>query len=204
MLHTKTVEPGTLDVIQALFKKNYMQPYILVGGTSLALQIGHRSSTDIDLFTNKPHDTEQLLELLKQDFDVELRNRYQHALFVNINGVKTDIVTQSCRLIDEPVYADGLRLASLKEIAPMKLLAITNRGRKRDFIDLYFLIQQFSLEKMFGFYKEKFETDNYYLILRSLTYFKDADMDGDLKYYFPYKWDNIKKAIVKETMKIKL
>jgi len=77
-------------------------------------------------------------------------------------------------------------------------------GRKRDFIDLYFLIQQFSLEKLLLLFKEKFENDNYYIILRSLTYFKDADEDADLKYYFPYNWDDIKKTIVNETRKIKL
>ena len=202
MLHTKTVEPGTLDVIRALFSKPYMQPYLLVGGTALALQLGHRSSTDIDLFTNKPHDTEELLELLKQDFDIEVRNRYKHALFVNINTVKTDIVKQNSNIIDAPVIIDNIRMASLKEIAPMKLLAITNRGRKRDFIDLFFLIQHFSLEKMLLFYKEKFESDNYYFILRSLTYFVDADTDSDLKYYFPFSWKKIKNAIIKETAKL--
>jgi len=204
MLHTETVEPGTLDVIRALFSKQYMQPYLLVGGTALALQLGHRSSTDIDLFTNKPHDTEQLLELLKQDFAVEVRNRYKNSLFVNINTVKTDIVRQNGNIIDNPIIIEGIRMASLKEMAPMKLLAITNRGRKRDFIDIYFLIQQFSLEKMLLFFKEKFENENYYLILRSLTYFIDADKDGDLKYYFPFNWKKIKKAIIEETSKIKL
>ncbi len=133
MLHTETVEPGTLDVIRALFARQYMQPYLLVGGTSLALQIGHRSSTDIDLFTNKPHDTEQLLELLKQDFDVEVRNRYKNSLFVNINSVKTDIVKQNANMIDEPLIVEGIRMASVKEIAPMKLLAITNRGEEKGF-----------------------------------------------------------------------
>ena len=204
MLHTKTVEPGTLDVIRALSAKEYMQPYLLVGGTSLALQIGHRSSTDIDFFTNEPHDTEQLLELLKQDFDVEVRNRYKHALFVNINTVKTDIVRQNANLIDKPVVIEGIRMASLKEIAPMKLLAITNRGRRRDFIDLYFLINEFSLEQMLHFFRQKFENENYYLILRSLTYFVDADEDSDLKYYFGFDWEHVKQTIVKEVRKIKL
>lgn len=204
MLHTKTVEPGTLGVIQELFAKQYMQPYLLVGGTALALQLGHRSSTDIDLFTNKKHDPEQLLELLNQDFDVFVRNTYKHALFVNINAVKADIVRQNCNIIDEPLVMDGVRMASLKEIAPMKLLAISNRGRKRDFIDLFFLLQHFSLEQMLLFYKEKFENDNFYLILRSLTYFVDADKDTDLKYYFKQKWGSIKKAIIKEATKISL
>jgi len=183
MLHSKTVEPRTLGLIKSLCSKDYMQPYLLVGGTALALQIGHRSSTDIDFFTNKPHDTHQLLNNLKNDFIVQEKNAYRHALFTDIDGIKTDIVYQKCNIIDAPVIMNEIKMASLKEIAPMKLLALTNRGRKRDFIDIYFLMREFTLERMLLFFKEKFENDNFYLITRSLVYFEDADKDHDLKYF---------------------
>ena len=204
MLYTKTVEPGTLGVIKDLFTKPYLDGYLLAGGTALALQLGHRTSTDIDLFITTPHDTQNLLENLKQDFQVEVRNIYRHALFINVNTVKTDIIFQKCNLIDIPVLSEGISLASLKEIAAMKLLAITNRVRKRDFVDLYFLIQHFSLAKMLSFYKEKFETDIYYLVLRSLTYFADAEEDSDLKYFFDVDWNRIKSTIIEEVKKIQL
>ncbi|MBS1640179.1 MAG: nucleotidyl transferase AbiEii/AbiGii toxin family protein [Bacteroidetes bacterium] len=202
MLHTKAVESRTLGVIQSLCNKDYMHPYLLVGGTALALQIGHRTSTDIDFFINHPHDTNQLLINLKNDFLINEKNAYRHALFVDVEGIKTDIVYQKCNIIDEPKIIDGVKMASLKEIAPMKLLALTNRGRKRDFIDIYFLMKEFTLERMLFFFKEKFENDNFYLITRSLIYFEDADKDHDLKYFFNETWNEIKKYIVHEVKEV--
>lgn len=203
MLHTKTVEPGTLGIIKKLCSKEYMQPYLLVGGTALALQIGHRSSTDIDFFINEPHDVNNLFISLNNDFDVKERNAYRHALFIDIEGVKTDIVYQKCNIIDKPVIIEGVKMGSLKELAPMKLLAITNRGRKRDFIDIYFLMKYFSLENMLHLFTEKFENPNHYLVTRSLTYFEDAEMDQDLKYYFDESWSFIKSYIIAEVKKIR-
>ena len=204
MLQTKAVEPITLGLIKDLFNHDYIKPYLLVGGTALALQIGHRTSTDIDLFINTPHDTEYLLNALQQDYEVFVRNRFRHALFVDINGIKADIIFQKCHLIDSSVIIEGIKMASLKEIAAMKLLAVTNRGRKRDFIDLFFLLKEFPLIEMLLFFKEKFENDNYFLILRSLTYFEDAEEDEELKYFFTESWDEIKAQISEAVKTINL
>ena len=203
MLHTKTVDPHTLGIIQLLTQKDYMQPFLLVGGTALALQIGHRSSTDIDFFSNQPIDTSLLFTNLNNDFKVQERNAFRHALFLDIEGIKTDIVYQKCNIIEQPTIIDGVKMASLKDIAAMKLLAVTNRGRKRDFVDIFFLLKEFGLTEMLLFFKQKFENENYYLVIRSLTYFEDADMDTDLKYFFTDSWTSIKKTIIAEVKKIK-
>jgi len=80
----------------------------------------------------------------------------------------------------------------------MKLNAICGRGSKKDFYDIYSLLQTFSLTEMLSFYDEKFQSDNSYMALRSLQYFEDAEADAvpDLIQVFP-PWNEIKNFLVK-------
>src|SRR5438046_876929 len=141
MLHRKTVEPDTLSLIYSLQSQPYSQDFLLVGGTALALQIGHRTSTDIDFFTNKKFDVEALSTSLQQDYKIAVRNQMRHALLADINAIKTDFVFQPSDLIEQPTIIEKVKMASLLEIAAMKIGAITARGKKRDFVDLYCLLQ---------------------------------------------------------------
>jgi len=82
------------------------------------------------------------------------------------------------------------------DIAAMKLNAIAGRGSKKDFIDLYFLLKEFSLEKMLSFYKKKYEDGSVFLVLKSLTYFEDADLLQQPKMYVDFDWHHCKKTII--------
>ena len=148
MLHTETVEPSTLDLIRQLQSKPYLDNFLLVGGTALALQMGHRSSTDIDLFFNQPFNTEILRAEIEIDFTCDVKSVYRFALFLYINNIKTDIVFQKSNLLNEPVIIEDIKMASLQDLCAMKLMAITNRGKLRDFVDIYFLQRQFTLTDM--------------------------------------------------------
>lgn len=94
MLQRKTVEPDTLSLIYDLQSKRYTSDFLLVGGTALALQIGHHTSTDIDLFSTESFDVDSLLIQLQGDFDLSIRSRMTHALLLDINHIKTDFVFQ--------------------------------------------------------------------------------------------------------------
>ncbi len=196
MLYTKAVEPSTLGLIQKIQSKSYMQNFLLVGGTALALQLGHRTSTDIDLFYNISFDTELLRKELETDFECEIKSVYRFALFLQIEKVKTDIVYQKSKILNPIVLINGVRMASLQDLAAMKLMAITNRGKLRDFVDIYILLQQFNLNEMMWWWKEKFNNENYELVLRSLTYFEDAQEESNLKWFFAFDWEKIKNEIV--------
>jgi len=148
MLQRETVEPGTLSLIYSLQSKDYLQQFVLVGRTALALQLGHRTSTDIDLFTNERFDVPDLLTSLQLDYEVEIKHQMRHALLTGIERIKTDFVFQSSDMIEEILIDEGVRMATLKEIAAMKIGAITARGKKRDFVDLYCLFDHFSLEEI--------------------------------------------------------
>ena len=202
MLHRKAVEPHTLSLILSLQTKPYTRDFLLVGGTALALQLGHRTSTDVDLFTNKRFDVPQLLGFLRNDFSIQVRNQMNHALLLNINSIKTDFVFQSSDLLSTPVEVENVRMASLIEIGAIKFSAITARGRRRDFIDLYCLMEHFTLPELLDAFLIKYKDATLGLAIRSLFYFEDADNDLEPKCFFDYSWDKIKSKIKKEASKL--
>ena len=202
MLHRKAVEPHTLSLILSLQTKPYTRDFLLVGGTALALQLGHRTSTDVDLFTNKRFDVPQLLGFLRNDFSIQVRNQMNHALLLNINSIKTDFVFQPSDLLSTPVEVENVRMASLIEIGAIKFSAITARGRRRDFIDLYCLMEHFTLPELLDAFLIKYKDATLELAIRSLFYFEDADNDLEPKCFFDYSWDKIKSKIKKEASKL--
>ena len=204
MLHTETVEPSTLDLIRQLQSKAYLDNFLLVGGTALALQIGHRSSTDIDLFYNQSFNTEILRAEMETDFTCDVKSVYRFALFLYINNIKTDIVFQKSNLLNEPVIIEDIKMASLQDLCAMKLMAITNRGKLRDFVDIYFLLKQFTLTEMLLMWSKKYDNINYELVLRSLTYFEDAAMETELKWFFPFDWETVKKDIIQAVRNVNI
>jgi predicted nucleotidyltransferase component of viral defense system len=195
MLQRKTVEPDTLSLIYSLQEKDYTQSFLLVGGTALALQLGHRTSTDIDFFSNIRFDVPDLLTSLQLDYSVEIRQQMRHALLTMINSVKTDFVFQPSDMIEQPVISEKVKMASLKEIAAMKIGAITARGKKRDFIDLYCLLDHFTLPEILDAFLQKYKNATPELAIRSLFYFEDADTDLEPKCFFTYNWKKIKEKI---------
>ena len=96
------------------------------------------------------------------------------------------------------VIENDIRLASLQDIAAMKIAAITQRGSKKDFIDLYFLLQRYSLKEIFNFYETKITDSNTWLALRSLAYFDDAEQQPMPKMFEDISWETMKKAIQNE------
>ncbi len=202
MLQRKTVEPDTLPLIYDLQSKRYTSDFLLVGGTALALQIGHRTSTDIDLFSIERFDVESLLIQLQGDFEISIRSRMTHALLIDINHIKTDFVFQPYIMIEAVEEIEGVRMASKLEIAAMKIGAITSRGRKRDFVDLYCLMNYFPLPEIINAFVKKYPTATPELAIRSLFYFEDANDDLEPKCFFDYNWNDIKEKIRQEAKKL--
>jgi hypothetical protein len=165
-----------LGLIQALQAEPLLQGFHLVGGTALALQIGHRISVDIDLFTRTDYDMDDVLNLFIKKYGFQ-RN-YQHGKTLKgfISGVMIDLIRHDYEEI-QLIETDAIRMLSAKDIVAMKLNAITGNGtRVKDFIDVYFLLEQFTLEEMLEFYKTKYQQDDALMILRSLVFFDDVDL----------------------------
>ncbi len=196
MLHYETVDEGTLGLLKQLQSLGILSEMRLVGGTSLALQIGHRKSIDIDFFGNLSAEYENLIDELKTIGEVvPLKNSKNiHSLLVN--DIKVDIVNYEYEWLTNKITIDNIQLASIEDIAAMKLNAIIGRGSKKDFIDLFFILKNYSLATLMDFYTKKYNDGSTFLVLKSLTYFEDADMEE-----MPFMFNNIDWQTIKDNIK---
>lgn len=197
MLSIQTIHPNTLELLKQLSSQPELAQTRLVGGTALALQYGHRQSIDLDFFGALPEDKDELIEMIGRVGDVLVTNRTKMILQTIIHQVKVDFVDYSrYAWIDEPVKGEGFVLASDKDIAAMKVNAIIGRGTRKDFIDLFVLLQHYSLTEIMDFYKQKYPEFSEYRALLSMTYFEDAEMQDMPKMFIDTPWDEMKSAII--------
>jgi len=194
MLQKQVVDTNTFNLLKRLQSIPELKNMRLVGGTALALQIGHRISVDLDLFGS--FDSSLPLEMLLVDFENVVKtgsNRFMQ--FFEINGVKVDFVNYSYPWLQEPLIEDGITLASIEDIAAMKINAIINRGTKKDFIDMAFLLEHFSLSHILDLYQKKYSVQDCQMALRSLTYFDDAESDVTPRMLTTKDWETIKTTL---------
>ncbi len=199
MLSLQTIYPDTLELLKKLQQLPILSDMRLVGGTSLALQYGHRRSVDLDFFGTTTSDVEELTGALRECVgNLTLLSASKTIRVYNISNVKVDIVNYMYPWIDEPIKEDGLTLASPKDIAAMKVNAVIGRGTKKDFVDIYYLLQHFSFEDLMHLYLTKYPDGSEYRALLSMTYFDDAD-PHPMPYMFEnVSWEKMKQRICKE------
>lgn len=196
MLHLQTILPDTLELLKRISARPEMQGMRLVGGTSLALQYGHRQSVDLDFFGKLTVSQDDIMSMMEQMGPCCLRNRTNNILQLIVNGVMVDVVDYSrYPWIDAPICFEGLTLASPKDIAAMKINAIEGRGSLKDFIDIYMLLQHYSLGELLSFYSQKYPNYSIFRALLSLTFFDDAESEAMPKMFIPVEWDTIKRHI---------
>lgn len=198
MLHLQTIDTKTLELLKQLMQIKEFLGLNLVGGTSLALQIGHRKSIDLDLFGRFEFDEYHLSSILGQFDSVKLLNKTANIKTFLINDIKVDFVNYPYNWLEPCHLINGIRLATIKDIAAMKLSAITGRGTKKDFIDIFSLFDYFRLAEMLQFYREKFPDGAEFLVLKSLVYFEDAEIEQIPFMLKEIDWDGVKSRIVFE------
>lgn len=173
-----------------------LEHFYLVGGTALALQFGHRISVDLDLFTQHPIDKIGLLDKLETSFEVLIETEGANMLITNINTIKVDFVKMSYPILFPPIIDEGVRMLEIRDIAPMKLKAVTQRGSKKDFYDIYYLLETLSLAEMLDLFSQKFKQYEVFHVLKSLNYFEDAENYPDpIVFDKTVSWNNVKTAI---------
>ena len=204
MLSLRTIEPHTLELLKALMQEPALCELRLVGGTALALQYGHRSSIDLDLFGKIDIDAYELQEILSKHGLLRVENETKIIHQYIIDNIKVDVVNYPFEWITPMIEDEGVRLASPMDIAAMKVNAIEGRGTKKDFIDMYMLLQHYSLEEILGFYQQKYPNHSVFRALRSLTYFEDAEDQFMPRMFVDDTWEDIKQFIVNKVKTIKL
>ena len=205
MLQFNSLRPDTLDVLKLTMSEPALNDFTLVGGTALALHFGHRISEDVDLFTWQKFDVDFLLNELstKLNFTIKIKTPIGAHLF--IEQVKTDLVYFPIKPIRDTIIKDGVRLLQLDDLAAMKLNAIANRGAKKDFYDLFFLLEAYPIEKLIELFAEKFKQQDVFGLTRSIGYFADADEEETQIIVLKDKkltWEKVKQKILIETHKI--
>ena len=203
MLQISTVTADTLELLKRLQSIPELAETRLVGGTALALHLGHRLSIDLDLFGK--FDQEKITEILKSEsFDSFIVHSETEVIkHYIINQIKVDIVKYDrYQWLEKSVNEDQITIAGLKDIAAMKIAAITNRGTKKDFIDMFFLLKIFSIKEIVEFYQMKYPDANVFMAIISLAYFDDAEKDDMPKMLISTQWEDVKKRIIAEIKQI--
>ena len=134
--------------------------------------------------------------------ELQVINTSENVKLFTIDDVKVDVVNYDSPWIDEMVCEDGLRLASVPEIAAMKVRAIIGRGTRKDFVDLYYLLQQFAMKEILDLFRKKYPDVNDFIAIRSLTYFEDAEQFPMPLMRTSDSWDTMKEYIKKSVIEI--
>jgi predicted nucleotidyltransferase component of viral defense system len=201
-MYWNTVKPLLKEVLIDLMKEDLFSPFRLVGGTALSLQIGHRMSVDIDLFTNAIYatiDFEEIKSFLEYKYDYcSYRNieKVGMGTYFEVGNSKSDFVKVDIYYTDDFIFEelieDGIRMASQNEIIAMKLEVINQNGRKKDFWDLHYYLDKMTIDEMISFYEKRYPYNDYSNLKSQFLNFENADEDFNPICLMNKSWENIK------------
>jgi len=176
MLQTATVAPSTLELLSKLQSETVLGSTRLVGGTALSLQIGHRKSDDLDLFSTETLDGLAVQELLVGKYGFIPSVITENTLIGFIHGVKIDVIFHPFPWLEEALEEDGFRIAAKDDIAAMKMHAIINSGKRpKDFVDIAFLSMYFSYNEIKQLLLKRYPAYDPLMADRAMVYFGDID-----------------------------
>ncbi len=180
--------------------KNIFKKYdaVLAGGTALALHLGHRISIDLDFFTGKVFNPEDIISALrKTGLHFRIISEGEGYLIFEAAGIKVSIFKYDYPFLERTPGYEEVTVAGIVDIASMKVIAISQRGTKRDFIDLYFVLQKMPFHIIADHMIKRFgkERINPIHIGKSLVYFSDAESNPEPDYIkgSEINWDKVKK-----------
>ena len=201
MLHTETVESGTLSLLRKLMAMPSLKLFSLVGGTALSLKYGHRSSIDLDMFLHEKFDVTSIETELKMIFGKEFSYESGHnniGIFCYIQRIKVDIVYFPHPPIEKIEEVDNIRMYSIADISAMKIQSILGRAKKKDFWDLYELLQHYSLQQLMDWHTKKYPSQMLAIsIPNAITYFLEADNSETPESFKGQTWEKVKNGIKK-------
>lgn len=195
------VSKKTKHSLEILSKIEKINQFYLAGGTAVALYLGHRLSFDLDFFTSESFSSDEIIAEMNQTGKFKLEQKQKDTLLGFFEGTQVSFFKYQYPLISETTNFLNVKIAAKKDLMAMKIDAISSRGTKRDFIDLYFLSQEYSLKKAVEAYKQKYSgTDiNLFHSLKSLTYFIDAENSKMPEMLKDCSWEEVKKYFLEET-----
>ena len=208
MLYWSTLEVEQKIILQLIVEQTPLAGSYLAGGTALTLILGHRESIDFDWFSPSNFDSEVLARQLSNLKPFEVNEASKGTLHGILDGVRVTWLYYPNPLLDHLITSPempNLKLASLKDIGVMKLAALSHRGSAKDFVDLYRIQQEgLELEALIKLMPLKFPEAkiNYYHIVKSFSYFDDAELEPLPKMHAPLNWQKMKDFFLEEQTKL--
>jgi len=197
-MHPETINAATRAVLEKIAGTDFIHQFYLAGGTALALELGHRISVDLDFFTYEKFSTAHIRNTLAKLGKLTITSEDAGG---TLNGIVDEVQVSFFIYPYQNVYPTisyaGVQLADERDIAAMKLEAIASRGSKKDFVDLYVLMEKYSLVELIALFEKRYSNVEYNKLhlLKSLSYFADAEESGDPVMLKKISWAEVKEKI---------
>jgi len=199
----ENIRPNVRTLVKKLSAKGFIKDFYLAGGTAVALFFHHRRSDDLDFFSEKSFREVALIGNLKKVGKFENLKSEKDTLLGKLADIKVSFFSLPYKLLEPPLKSENLRVAAPLDLALMKILAISDRGTKRDFIDLYLLSKHVKpLDELLILFQKKFGKYDFNIqhIIKSLSYFDDADKGEMPEMYIDIEWREVKKFFLKQKL----
>lgn len=207
--HWEALTPDTRTTFQACAELPFIRDFYLAGGTALALHLGHRFSVDLDFFSEREGTVDRKMRsALKRKFrgqSLELTDDQDATFVAKLRGVGLSFFELDAHpLIEATLDVEGVRIASIREIGAMKLAAVFGRASRKDFVDLYFILQNETLENLFRVAAKKYPLvpSFPYLALRGMAFFDDAEKLDMPQMIDKTPWSKMKKFLEQRAMQV--
>ena len=203
-MHHKILEQKTRVAFELLGSSRLVKKFYLAGGTELALHLGHRLSYDLDFFSPKEFIPRAMIIKLQEAGHFTLDSQDKGTVHGQFEKTKLSLLHYPYPLLFRPIPWLGVMIADPRDIGCMKLDAISSRGTKKDFVDLFFLLKIISLKDLLALFQKKYRRVGYNLahVLKSIVYFEDARQDPEPKMLLPYSWKEIERTLEQQIKSI--
>lgn len=204
-MHPKVLSEQAWDLVVELVKGSVLEGWTLCGGTGLALHFGHRVSEDLDFFRLEEFEVDDLLSDLTERGQVQVTGRARRTLHVFINEVRLSFLGLEAPMMHKGIQYRGLTIGDPRDIAILKIIAIGGRGSRKDFIDLYYYLQQApGLSVLFDQLESRDSRIdwNRYHLMKSLTWFEEADQEPMPDMLVEIDWDEVKEFFENQVIKL--
>lgn len=205
-MFTNTLSKGTQDALAILGDSKVLpRDSYLAGGTALALHLGHRISVDFDFFTSVVFDSDKVVRTLRQVGTFNLERFAENTVLGTFNHVRFSLFTYQYPLIFKTIPYLKIDLANPRDIGAMKIAAISTRGTKKDFFDLFKLAEVgITIDNCLKYYEKKYKSfaNNTYTIISALSYFAEAEESADPQMIDKISWEEVKSFFEKEAIKL--
>jgi hypothetical protein len=206
--HWETVDSNMRGVLNLVDQQPFARRVYLAGGTALALQIGHRRSVDLDFFSYEDEllddSRREIVIALRQISRIEVREDTIGNLLLYVNGISTGFFGYGYPLLGEVRLLTSLRLASIADIALMKLDAIITRGARKVFVDLFFALRSLPMDDMLALRPRKYPQFRHFemMALEGLTNHENSERDPMPDMLIPVEWSEVKETMLAEARRL--